>query len=72
MQVNSGDTGLQDVSFNANALKAEGDLTFREELQGKSQQLWRGNLSFLSTASGLYHGGILACVHPCTSFRHIS
>lgn len=36
MQVNSGDTGLQDVSFNASALKAEGDLTFREDLHGKA------------------------------------
>ena len=72
MQVNSGDTGLQDVSFNASTLKAEGDLTFREDLHGKSQRLWRGNLSFLSTASGPYHVGILACLYPYTSLRHIS
>lgn len=38
---------LQDVSFNAGAVQAEGDLTFREGLHEKHQQLSLGESELL-------------------------
>ena len=38
---------LQDVSFNAGAVQAEGDLTFREGVHEKHQQLSLGESELL-------------------------